>query len=212
MPKKIVIIGNGENWQKEKIIYFCQKSDYIIAADNGLSLLHRFNLIPDLIIGDLDSVPSSLLEQYKQISIEKHPQKKDLTDTELCIQRAIGMNPEEIILLAMTGNYFDHSYANIINLFRNYRQDIKMQIITSNSIIFPVIEKTTLFDLKGRRFSLFPLSAIKKVSMSGSQYNFSKENLAITDYSISNVIVEDKLEINLQEGKLFCVLFDEGFQ
>jgi thiamine pyrophosphokinase len=48
--------------------------------------------------------------------------------------------------------------------------------------------------------------------MSGSQYNFSKENLAITDYSISNVIVEDKLEINLQEGKLFCVLFDEGFQ
>jgi thiamine pyrophosphokinase len=87
-----------------------------------------------------------------------------------------------------------------------------MQIITSNSIIFPVIEKTTLFGLKGRRFSLFPLSTITEFSMTGSQYNFSKENLAITDYSISNVIVEDKLEINLQEGKLFCVLFDEGFQ
>jgi thiamine pyrophosphokinase len=168
--------------------------------------------MPNLIIGDLDSVPSSLLEQYKQIPIEKHPQKKNLTDTELCIQKAIGMNPTQINLLAMTGNYFDHSYANIINLFRNYRQDIKMQIITSNSIIFPVIEKTTLFDLKGRRFSLFPLSPITEFSMTGAQYNFLKKNLAITDYSISNVIVADKLEINMQEGKLFCVLFDEGFQ
>jgi thiamine pyrophosphokinase len=212
LPQKIVIIGNGEDWKRDKIINFCQDSDYIIAADNGLSLLHRFNLSPNLIIGDLDSVPSSLLVQYKQIPLEKHPQKKDLTDTELCIQKAIGMNPKQIILLAMTGNYFDHSYANIINLFRNYRKNIKMQIITSNSIIFPVIEKTTLSDLKGRRFSLFPLSTITEFSMTGAQYNFSKENLAITDYSISNVIIKDKLEINFQEGKLFCVLFDEGFQ
>jgi thiamine pyrophosphokinase len=112
----------------------------------------------------------------------------------------------------MTGNYFDHSYANIINLFRNYRQNIKMQIITSNSIIFPVFKKTTLFDLKGRRFSLFPLSLIKEFSMTGAQYNFSKKNLAITDYSISNVIIDGKLAINFREGKLFCVLFDEGFQ
>jgi len=129
LPQKIVIIGNGEDWKRDKIINFCQDSDYIIAADNGLSLLHRFNLSPNLIIGDLDSVPSSLLVQYKQIPLEKHPQKKDLTDTELCIQKAIGMNPKQIILLAMTGNYFDHSYANIINLFRNYRKNIKMQII-----------------------------------------------------------------------------------
>jgi len=61
LPKKIVIIGNGEDWKRDKIISFCQKSDYIIAADNGLSLLHRFHLMPNLIIGDLDSVPSSLL-------------------------------------------------------------------------------------------------------------------------------------------------------
>jgi thiamine pyrophosphokinase len=212
LPQNIVIIGNGENWKKEKIVSFCRESDYIIAADNGLSVLHRFHLMPNLIIGDLDSVPSSLLVQYKQIPIEKHPQKKDLTDTELCIQKAIGLNPKQIILLAMTGNYFDHSYANIINLFRNYRQNIKMQIITSNSIIFPIIEKTTLFNLKGRRFSLFPLNTITEFSLSGAQYKLSKKRLAITDYSISNVIIEDKLEINFQKGKLFCVLFDEGFQ
>ena len=212
MPQKIAVVGNGENWQKEKIIHFCQKSDYIIAADNGLSLLHRFDIRPDCIIGDLDSVPPSLLKHYHQIPVEKHPTKKDFTDSELSIQKAIMMNPKEILLLAMTGNYFDHSYASIINLFRNYKPDIKMEIITSNSVIFPVTGKMSLLNMKGRRFSLFPLSTIKQFNMAGAQYQFSKKNLTTTDYSISNVIIENKLEMTFKEGMLFCVLFDEGFQ
>ena len=210
--QRIVIIGNGEDWQKEKIIHFCQSADYIIAADNGLSLLHRFNITPDLIIGDLDSVPPSLLQVYHQIPIERHPSKKDFTDSELSIQKAISMNPKEIILLAMTGNYFDHSYAAIINLFRNFRPGIKIKIILSNSIIFPVTESISLYNLKDRRFSLFPISPVKNISLSGTRYQFSKENLNVTDYSISNIVTANKLEVTFEKGMLFCVLFDKGFQ
>lgn len=210
--ENIVIIGNGEDWTKNKIIHYCKNADFIIAADNGLSLLHRFNITPNLIIGDMDSISPSLLQYYHKIPLDKHPVKKDFTDSELCIKKAMSMNPKEIILLAMTGNYFDHSYASIINLFRNYQPGIKMNIITSNSIIFPVIGKTTLLQMKGRRFSLFPLCPVTQFTIVGAQYNFSKKDLAITDYSISNVIIDDKLEIIFREGKLFCVLFDQGFQ
>lgn len=211
-PQRILIIGNGEDWKKEKIIQFCQEADYIIAADNGLSLLHRFHVTPDLIIGDLDSVSPSLLQLYNQIPMEKYPSKKDFTDSELSIQKALNMNPKEIILLAMTGNYFDHSYAAVINLFRNYQQGIEIKIITSNSVIFSITGEISLLQLKGRRFSLFPLGPVKQFTMVGSQYQFSKKNLTITDYSISNVIVDDKLEINFKKGMLFCVLFDPGFR
>ena len=122
------------------------------------------------------------------------------------------MNPKEIILLAMTGDYFDHSYAAIINLFRNYHEKIQMKIVTSNSVIFPITGKATLPQLKGRRFSLFPLNPIKQFSIAGARYTFPIKNLDITDYSISNVIESDKLEINFEKGMLFCVLFDRGFQ
>jgi len=210
--RRIVIVGNGEDWQKEKIVHFCQKADYIIAADNGLSLLHRFHITPDLIIGDLDSVSPSLLQVYDQIPMEKYPSKKDFTDSELSIRKAISMNPKEIVLLAMIGNYFDHSYAAVINLFRNDQQGIEMKIITSNSVIFPITGEISLLQMKGRRFSLFPLEPVKQFTMVGSQYQFSKKNLTITDYSISNVIVNDNLEINFKKGMLFCVLFDPGFQ
>jgi thiamine pyrophosphokinase len=211
-PQRIVIIGNGEDWQKEKIIRFCQKADYIIAADNGLALLHHLHIKPDLIIGDLDSVSSSTLKHYPETPIKKYPRKKDFTDSELSIQKAISMDPKEITLLAMTGNYFDHSYATLINLFRNYHKGIEIKIVTSNSVIFPVIGKMSLLHLKGRRFSLFPLSPVKQFRIEGSQYHFPKKNLKVTDYSISNVIINEKLEINFEKGILFCVLFDPGFQ
>ena len=210
--QKIIIVGNGEDWQKEKVISFCQTADFIIAADNGLSLLHQFNITPDLIIGDMDSVSSVLLQHYPDIPVEKFPAKKDFSDTELAIKKAITLNPGEIVLLAVTGNYFDHSYATIINLFRNYQPGIEIKIITSNSLIFPIKKKTTLLHLKGRRFSLFPISDIKNFSMQGAQYQFTKKNLKVTDYSLSNVIVQEKLEINLEKGMLFCVLFDEGWK
>ncbi len=208
----IVIVGNGEDWQQEKIVYFCQKADYIIAADNGLAILHRFQLKPDLIIGDLDSVSPLLLKHYPHVPVEKYPSQKDFTDSELSIHKAISMHPKEIILLAMTGNYFDHSYASIINLFRNYQSDTEIKIITSNSMIFPVMQKTTLQNLKGRRFSLFPLCPVRKFSLVGARYQFSKNNLEVTDYSMSNVIISDRLEINFEEGMLFCVLFDPNLQ
>lgn len=210
--KIIAIIGNGDDWKDKKIVTHCQKADYIIAADNGLSLLDRFQITPDLIIGDLDSIPEILLDKYQQIPVEKYPVKKDFTDSELSIKKAITIEPEEIILLAMTGNYFDHSYATIVNLFRNYQKGITMKIITSNSIIFPVVKKTTLFNLKGRRFSLFPMETIKNISLRGSLYQFSKKDLQVTDYSIGNVVIDKFLEIEFDKGKLFCVLFDDGFQ
>ncbi len=211
-PNKIVIIGNGNDWKKDKIISFCQEADFIIAADNGLSILHQFNVTPDLIIGDLDSVSSDLLKHYSHIPIEVFPRKKDFSDLELCIKRAITMNPKEIILLAVTGNYFDHSYASVINLFRYFKSEIKMKIVTSNSLIFPINGKIILSGFKGRRFSLFPINSIKNLTMRGVQYQFPKENIEITDYSLGNVVVGKELEINLEKGMLFCILFDDGWK
>ncbi|HOR42955.1 MAG TPA: thiamine diphosphokinase, partial [Atribacterota bacterium] len=207
----IVIVGNGEDWQREKVLSYCQRADFIIAADNGLSLLHKLDIVPDLIMGDLDSVSTNLLEQFDRTPIEKFSAKKDYSDLELSIKKAISMNPREIILLAVTGTYFDHSYAAIINLFRNDKSDIELKIVTSNSLIFSIKKKTILRKLKGRRFSLFPLGSIKNFSMKGAQYQFCQNNLKFTDYSLSNVIIADELEINLDEGMLFCVLFDKSF-
>ena len=208
----ISIIGNGEDWNSTKIKEYCENSDFIIAADNGLSILDKLNITPDLIIGDLDSVPVTVLAKYKNIPLEKYPKEKDLTDSEISLQKAISLKPKKISLLAMTGSYFDHSLANIINLFRNYEPNIEIEVITRNAGIFPVTSKREFSGLSGRRFSLFPIGKVPGISMTGAKYHLKNPNFEATDYSISNVIKENHFSIEIKNGFLLFILYDRGYK
>jgi len=207
----ISIIGNGEDWNEKKIKEYCKSSDFIIAADNGLSILDELSIIPDLIIGDLDSVSENILEKYNNIPLEKYPKEKDLTDSEISLQKAISLKPKKISLLAMTGSYFDHSLANIINLFRNYEPNIEIEVITHNAIIFPITSKKEFSGLEGRRFSLFPIGKVSGISITGAKYHLKNFDFKITDYSISNVIIKNRFSIEIKDGFLLFVLYDKGY-
>ena len=207
----ISIIGNGEDWNPTKIKEYCKNSDFIIAADNGLSILDQLNITPDLIIGDMDSVPEKVLGKYKNIPLEKYAREKDLTDSEISLQKAISLKPKKISLLAMTGSYFDHSLANIINLFRNYEPNIEAEVITHNAVIFPITFKREFSGLVDRRFSLFPIGKVSGISIAGAKYHLKNPNFEATDYSISNVIKGNHFSINIKNGFLLFILYDKGF-
>ena len=207
----ISIIGNGEDWNPTKIKEYCKNSDFIIAADNGLSILDQLNITPDLIIGDMDSVPEKVLGKYKNIPLEKYAREKDLTDSEISLQKAISLKPKKISLLAMTGSYFDHSLANIINLFRNYEPNIEAEVITHNAVIFPITFKREFSGLADRRFSLFPIGKVSGISITGAKYHLKNPDFEATDYSISNVIKGNHFSINIKNGFLLFILYDKGY-
>ncbi len=208
---QISIIGHGEDWDFSKIRDYCQSSDYIIAADNGLSVLDELNITPDLIIGDLDSIPENILAKYKNIPLERYVKEKDLTDSEISLQKAISLKPKKIFLLAMTGSYFDHSLANIINLCRNYQPNIGIEVITGNAVIFPITFKKEFSGLSGRRFSLFPLGKVSGISVTGAKYPLKNPDFSPTDYSISNVIEANCFSIEIKKGYLLFILYDKGY-
>jgi len=207
----ISIIGNGEDWNPTKVKDYCKKSDFIIAADNGLSIIDKLKITPDLIIGDLDSLPENVLAKYRDIPLEQYPIEKDLTDSEISMQKAISLKPKKIFLLAMTGSYFDHSLANIINLFRNYKSDIEIEMITCNSAIFPVISKREFSGLTGRRFSLFPIGNVSGISITGAKYPLKDPDFKPGDYSISNVIEKNHFFLEIKDGFLLFILYDKGY-
>ena len=57
---KCIIVGAGEfdidNWS-------CEKDDYVIAADAGWMILEQLGIVPDLLIGDMDSLDENGVEQ-----------------------------------------------------------------------------------------------------------------------------------------------------
>lgn len=64
---KICIILNGEikNYDYINSVILKGSYDYIICSDGGANHAYSMNIVPDYIIGDLDSVNGNIIEYYK---------------------------------------------------------------------------------------------------------------------------------------------------
>lgn len=209
--KNILIIGNGEDYTLKKINDLINNTDCIIAADGGLKILDELKTCPDFIIGDSDSCPAELLNKYEHIKTITYKPEKNYTDSELAIKKALEIGAKNIYLAAVTGNYLDHSLANIYNLCKYRKPDLSMTIITGNSQIFPIFTEKKFKNIKDRRFSLIPLTPVKGLYMEGCKYQFPQNNIGQFMYGISNIFTSSQSIIKLEQGILICILFDMGF-
>ena len=68
------------------------KFEKVVAVDGGLEAAKELDIIPDVIVGDFDTVHPEILAYYRKmehIVWEVHQPEKDDTDTELAIKRAL---------------------------------------------------------------------------------------------------------------------------
>ena len=87
MKKTCLIITGGEI-DLDFAGGFCKSHpfDKLIAVDGGLAPVKALGLVPDMIVGDLDTAEPSLVEAFKEfpyIIWDIHAPEKDETDTEL---------------------------------------------------------------------------------------------------------------------------------
>lgn len=86
----------------------------VIAADGGLDHARRVGLVPDVLVGDLDSVSAEgLAWATSTITVERHDVDKALTDTELAVAHAATLAPQRLVLVAGRGDRLDHAVAAI---------------------------------------------------------------------------------------------------
>lgn len=86
-----------------------QADDLVIAADGGLRHLQARGIVPDLIVGDFDSLPTPPMGD----NVAVYPVEKDDTDTMLALKLAWERGFRDFYLLAGTGGRTDHTLANL---------------------------------------------------------------------------------------------------
>ena len=87
----------------------------------GATTALAFGLTPNLVIGDLDSLLPSTLDELgrRNVPIETHPRDKNATDGQLAIERALQTHPDELYLVGFLGGpRLDQALANILLLTR----------------------------------------------------------------------------------------------
>lgn len=193
---------------------FLKKSKYekVIAVDGGLEAAKELGIIPDVIVGDFDTVRSEILSYYRKmehIIWEVHQPEKDDTDTELAIKRALAMNCSHITLLGATGGRLDHMIGNIHLLFPCLQKGTYAEIVDPQNRLY-LIDGEHIFRkdaVWGKYISFLPLTQeVKGITLKGFKYPLTDRDIFIgTSLCISNELVEEKGRITLSDGVLITV-------
>lgn len=188
---------------------FPEKTDYsdgfIYCADGGYKYAEKFNIIPDVLIGDFDTCPEALKSDFYA---EKYNTKKDETDTMLAVMDAIDKGFEEINIFAALGGRFDHTIANVQTLSYILKSGRKGYIYDKNNIVTMQGKgKTEYFQREGYYFSIFAYSeVVKNLTITGAEYNTEKLDLYQTfPLGVSNRIVDEYCSVEFDDGILLVV-------
>ena len=166
-------------------------------------------IMPNIAIGDFDSVSAQILDFYEKrgLRIEKYPPEKDFTDLELAVKLAVGLSPEEIIILGATGTRLDHTFAAMNTLVRAEREGIRAYIKDEHNIITMISKSITLKGKKGEKISLMPFTEkAASVSAKGLKYELKETDMySGVSLGVSNEFIEETAEISVGDGYLFVI-------
>jgi len=207
---EVVIIANGEINDLQYVQEIIQDR-YIICADGAAKYLRQINMVPDLLVGDFDSISSDdlLWMKAKKVNYEKFPPRKDQTDTELALEYAFKIlpKPRSIVIVGGLGSRWDHSLANIMLLNNILDQGIEGKIISDNDEIILAETNISINGEIGELLSIIPLtSVVKGITLEGLEYPLQNRDIKISStLGISNVFTAKVAKIFIEKGRLLII-------
>jgi len=207
--KRIIIFANGELPDLAKARPLIRDGDYVICADGGTRHALALNARPNLIIGDLDSIAREQLEDLKEadVAIELFPHDKNETDLELAIQRAIGLSPGQVIVIAALGGRLDQTLANITLLSDQRLAAFDVRLDDGVEEVFLCRDRAEIRGRAGDLVSLIPWQgAATEVQTKDLKWALHKEPLyPDKTRGVSNEMTSDSASISTGSGLLLVV-------
>ncbi len=208
---RIVIFANGNLTEPDRLRRRLQPSDRIFCADGGTVHALALGLTPEVIIGDLDSLPPKLMAQMEAagVTFQRHPARKDQTDLELAFQTAVTAGADEILLVTALGGRLDQMLANIFLLARSEYASTRL-ILVDGSQAATVLHSHQTLTLTGRpgdTLSLVPLMpTVQQVNLSGVEWPLVEATLSFgSTWSISNTFTAPQATMQIGEGMVLVV-------
>lgn len=184
--KNIAVILNGQMPTDDTIIKQVTNSDYIIAVDGSANKLFDLEIIPDVIIGDLDSLQNIKNENTELV--ETPDQNK--TDFRKTLEWCIEKNILNISIFGISGESEDHFLGNYYTL-NDFSEKISWKAFTDISVISPCVGNKKFKSFKGQKVSLFCMKGSSTVNSVNLEYPLQSYHLNPSDDAVRNLSLED---------------------
>lgn len=206
--RETLIISGGRfpsvDWLKEVAV-----DREIICVDRGVEICLDAGILPELVIGDFDSVDHTalFLMSDKKIPVEKHPVDKDYTDIQLAINRAD--QTRTMIITGAFGGRFDHAFSTV---FSCAFAAPRIVLADDKEIMFYLRDNESVnvkFIWKPFALSLLPMSDnCEGVTINNVRWELDNAVLAQSlPNAVSNRVEADSITISIKRGTLavyFC--------
>jgi thiamine pyrophosphokinase len=213
MKKVILVVAGGEirdmGFFRSKLSEL--KPAEIICADSGAGYLRAIGMVPHVIIGDMDSLAPDMLEYFKERGsrIIRFPEGKNETDTQLALEYAFSIAPDEIYVFGAFGTRIDHTLANVSLLALGLKKGIQIKLIDEWCEAFIVSHEYAIQGESGQTVSLLPFSdMVTGITIDGFEYPIKDGAMEIgTPYGVSNRLVAARGVISVKSGHLLVIRY-----
>jgi thiamine pyrophosphokinase len=210
LPKKGLIFLNGKIPSLKVVQKFITNNNFIIAADGGGNWLRKYNILPNVIIGDFDSIHLKVLKYYSQKKVKIiQIIDQEITDFEKSLKFALKSGINKCIIFGGISSRPDHTINNFSVLKRYYKKLNLAFIDEKYEITF--LRKNVEFNYKiNNLISILGFPIAEGITTTGLQYPLKNETLefGVREGTLNKSIAK-KISIKFNKGDL--ILFKRHF-
>jgi thiamine pyrophosphokinase len=206
---RVVVVVVGGDGPVAGAVADLPEGAYVIAADSGFHQADALGLRVDLLIGDMDSVSLGGLAAALAhgAGIEEFPAEKDETDLELALDRAVGRQPDRIVVVGGAAGRFDHVLGNALILASERYAGVQVEGRFGTARATVVRARVTLEGSPGDLVTLLAVNGpAQGVTTSGLKYALHDEDLPpAISRGISNELVAPTATVGVRSGVLLAI-------
>ena len=179
----------------------------VIAADGGMRHAQALGVTPELWVGDFDSAPDAMLDQWQGIERQPYPRAKNATDGEIAVDTALARGATSLVIAgALGGERTDHAVMHLLLALSLTERGVPTLLTTGEEEAQALLGGTLQIELpKGALFSILPFSALSGLTIEGARYPLDSAEIdSGSSRTVSNV-AEGPVTITLQSGRAMVI-------
>ncbi len=205
--KAILVLG-GEMTDPDFYSRLIEEHELIVGADHGCDLLRALGIIPNVVVGDFDSISTETMRWLLSHSVDckPYPTNKGKTDGELALKTALVSGARDITITAAWGGRLDHALGNLFLLRLARRQGVACRLVEAQWEVVLIDSDFKLSGSPGETVSLIPLDRCEGVTLRGFAYDAEALTLEPGDTrGLSNLLINGQGEIMIETGQVLMI-------
>ncbi len=200
---RALIIANGEPPAAALLAEAREGAALVVAADGGARAALALGLMPDVVIGDLDSLGDARTA-IPPDRIHPNPDP-NATDLEKAVMWCLDAGCDAIDIIGASGGRADHALANLSVLVRFGRR-ARVRLIDERFAIELVDGEAVVEGQPGTVVSLVAIGRCEGVTTTGLRWELHDATLDFSAYGVHNEIAASPASVSVRSGDLllFC--------